>query len=213
MKSRATMTESPAGKRSFSTLVRRTHLFLALFLTPWVLMYAVSTFTMHHRALFTGEHRRVDPGFELIREETYRLDVAPNDDTRDVARRVLRDLDLEGAFSVRGNLEEGTLTIRRNRPAGAYRITVAADAGTVRVERQRFEMTYVLEMLHRQRGYQTSYWANDLWAVIVDGVIAAILLWAVTGLWMWWEMARTRRLGALCLTIGAALFLLFMLTL
>ena len=27
----------------FSKILRRTHLYLALFLTPWVLMYAVST--------------------------------------------------------------------------------------------------------------------------------------------------------------------------
>jgi hypothetical protein len=81
------------------------------------------------------------------------------------------------------------------------------------VERQRFGAAYVLEMLHRRRGFQQPFWANDLWGLIVDGVILSILLWAATGLWMWWEMVRTRRLGALFLGAGVAFFLLFLLLL
>ena len=196
-----------------SKLIRRTHLFLALFLAPWVLMYALSTITMHHRALFTGEHRRVDPGYEVIREEAYAPSFANDEDRQVVARRILQDLDLEGAFTVRGRLDQQTLTILRDRPIGSYRITYETNTGRLRVERQQFGMAYFLEMLHRRRGYQHAFWANDLWALMVDGFILSILGWAATGLWMWWEMARTRRLGALCLGAGLAFFLLFLLTL
>ena len=198
---------------NLSKLIRRTHLFLALFLTPWVLIYAISTFAMHHRSWFTGEERRVDPGYELIREDTYTASFATDDDRQDIARRILTDLDLEGAFFVRGNLEDGALTITRDRPIGSYRITYEAEPGTIRVERQRFAMVYFLEMMHRRRGFQQPFIANDIYAVIVDGVIVAILLWAATGLWMWWEMIRTRKPGAWSLAAGIAFFLLFLLIL
>ena len=200
-------------KVAVSKLIRRTHLFLALFLMPWILMYAVSTLTMHHRALFTGEHRRVDPGYEVMREEAYSPPFTGDEDRQVAARRILQDLDLDGAFTVRGSLDREALIIERDRPIGSYRITYEPNPGTVRVERQRFGMTYFLEMLHRRRGYQHSFWGNDLWALIVDGIILSILVWAATGLWMWWEMARTRRLGALCLGAGVAFFLFFLLTL
>jgi hypothetical protein len=36
---------------SFTTLVRRIHLYLALFLTPWILMYAIAVFSANHRGL------------------------------------------------------------------------------------------------------------------------------------------------------------------
>lgn len=199
--------------KTVSKLIRRTHLFLALFLTPWVLMYALSTIAMHHRALFTGAHERIDPGYEMIREEAYTPSPAHDAPPQVVAQQILQDLDLEGAFTVRGSLSEGTLTILRNRPIGSYRITYETTPGVLRLERQHFETTYFLEMLHRRRGYQQAFWANDLWAFVVDGVIVSILLWAATGLWMWWELARTRKLGALCLGAGAALFLLFLLLL
>ncbi|MEZ4699144.1 MAG: PepSY-associated TM helix domain-containing protein [Rhodothermales bacterium] len=193
-----------------SRLIRRTHLFLALFLTPWVLMYALSTISMHHRLLFTGEERRVDPGYELVSEQRYERAPAEGEDRHAVAERILADLDLEGAFSVRGDLETGPLTIVRDRPIGARRITYDPAAATVRIERQRFGLAFVLEMLHRRRGFQHPFFAHDAWAFIVDSVIVAILLWAATGLWMWWEMLKTRRLGALFLAAGVALFALFL---
>lgn len=36
----------------FSKFVRRSHMYLALFLTPSILMYALSTLAMTHRAAF-----------------------------------------------------------------------------------------------------------------------------------------------------------------
>jgi hypothetical protein len=68
-------------------------------------------------------------------------------------------------------------------------------------------------MLHRRRGFSEDYLANDLWAFIVDSVIVAIVLWAVTGLWMWLEMSRTRKLGSICLMGGSALFSFLLLVL
>ena len=53
-----------------SKLLRRIHMYLALFLTPWVLMYGLSTMAMNHhqslRALYGGA-----PAFSMERELTY----------------------------------------------------------------------------------------------------------------------------------------------
>jgi hypothetical protein len=69
-------------------------------------------------------------------------------------------------------------------PDISNRITYQKDPGILRVERQKFSMTFVLEMLHRQRGYNEPFPANDAWALAVDGVIVINLIWAATGLWM-----------------------------
>ena len=37
----------------FSKFLRRSHMYLALFLTPWMLVYALSTMGMNHRQYFT----------------------------------------------------------------------------------------------------------------------------------------------------------------
>ena len=43
-------------------------------------------------------------------------------------------------------------------------------------------------------------------AVSVDIVVAAMVFWALSGVWMWWEMRATRRWGAVCLIVGLGLF-------
>ncbi len=192
-------------------IVRRVHLLLGLFLAPWVLMYSLSTLGMHHRKLFTGNERRVHPGYELISEQKYPQLLDADGDRHSAALQILRDLDMEGAYSVRGTLQEGHLTIIRDQPVRPFRVTYLGDTGTLRIERQNFGLTYFLEMLHRRRGYQQDYMGNDLWALVVDGVILTILIWAITGIWMWWSMLRTRKPGAWCLVAGVTLFLVFLL--
>ena len=197
----------------FSTLVRRTHLFLALFLTPWVLMYAVSTIAMHHRAFFIGSEERVEPDYELVHEQVYQMSDDLEQDRRVAAEAILRDLGMSGAHRVTSRPEDEELTIHRDNPFGSYRISYLPVARMLRLERQKPDPTYVLEMMHRRRGFGEPFLPNDLWAFVVDGVIVAILGWAATGLWMWWEMARTRRLGAIILLLGLGLFLVFLTTL
>jgi hypothetical protein len=36
----------------FSKFIRQTHMYLALLLAPWILLYALSTIAMNHREAF-----------------------------------------------------------------------------------------------------------------------------------------------------------------
>jgi hypothetical protein len=45
-------------------------------------------------------------------------------------------------------------------------------------------------------------------AVSVDAVIAAMVVWALSGLWMWWEMRATRFWGTAAALSGVLLFVL-----
>ena len=72
--------------------------------------------------------------------------------------------------------------------------------------------TQVLERMHRRRGYAQPFAQDSIWGVIVDAFVVVSLLWAFTGVWLWWELKVTRRFGALCLALGMALFAVFLLT-
>jgi hypothetical protein len=56
-----------------SKVLRRTHMYVALFLFPWVLMYAVSTLVMNHRAVFTARDGERPIPYELERRLVYEL--------------------------------------------------------------------------------------------------------------------------------------------
>ena len=189
----------------FSKIVRRTHMYLALFLTPWMFVYATSTIAMNHRmprpTLLVKEHDAAYPNaFE------------PRTPPREIAQQILSDLNLEGAFGVQGPAPDGRLTINRQGMLSPRRITYTPNDGRVVVERVDLETSGFLNRFHRRRGYQQPYAADIAMAVSVDAVIVAMVFWALSGLWMWWEMRATRWWGVACVATGIGIFSLFILT-
>lgn len=191
-----------------SKILRRSHMYLALFLTPWMVMYTASTLVMNHREQF----RTGPPEFELEREAA--VDVAASDpaNSRQVARSVLLSLGLDGAFHVNRPAKDGALTIQRLDPVTPRRIVYRPAEKKAVIERQVFEANAFLERMHRRRGFQQDYVLDDAWAFTVDLVIAAMLFWVFSGLWMWWEMKPSRRLGAILGVAGAVLFTCLLVT-
>ena len=187
-----------------SKLIRRVHLYLGLFLAPWIAMYSISTMAMNHREAFG----KAPPVFELESERVFD-GVMPEAGAAAKARVLLASLSLDGANSAR-QAADGSLTIQRLDPVTPRRITYRPETKAVRVERQVFRANQFLERMHRKRGYQQDYLTDDLWAATVDLTIAAILLWALTGLWMWWELKAARALGAVCAAAGVALFAFYL---
>jgi hypothetical protein len=196
----------------FSKLLRRTHMYLALFLFPWLLMYAASTLVMNHRALFAARYGSGPVPFETERTMTYEAAFAENADLRAISRQILDSVGLDGAHNV-SRRKDGAIVINRNDLVSPRRLTYSPADRTLVVERMTYRTNALLERFHRRRGYATGYRLDTVWAVSVDLAIAAMLFWVLSGLWMWWEMKATRLAGGLAVLSGAALFALFLLTL
>lgn len=179
-------------------------MYVALFLTPWMLMYTLSTVAMNHK----DHEAQHPPKFTPEREFTYDGVFPEGVKPRDIARQLITSLDMEGTHNVQRATAEH-ITIVRQHPVAPRRITFTAADRKVVIERMEFETSAFLERMHRRRGFQQPYLLEDTWAFSVDLVIAAICFWALSGLWMWWELKVTRKLGALCLIGGAALFAFF----
>jgi hypothetical protein len=193
-----------------SRLLRRTHLYLALFLAPWLLMYAASTFVMNHRALFHNEEPPPPPQYEVERQLTYPGDLPDGATPAQIALQLLATLDLDGAHSFARSSTSEKVVVTRLHATAPRRITYTAADRRVVVEKMTFSNVRFLEQMHRRRGYQHNYLLDDLWAISVDLTIAALILLALSGIWMWWELRVTRRYGAVALSAGILLFALFL---
>lgn len=178
-------------------------MYLALFLGPWVLMYSLSTMVMNHRAWFRGDPP-AQPAWEPVSRSVYDGVFPPEATGRQMAAQILASLDMEGAHQA--TLRDGRLVILRNLPSRPLRLTYSNANGTLTVERQAAAGAAFLERMHRRRGFQHPYAIEDAWAFSVDFFIAAMLFWALSGLWMWWEMKATRQWGWASLAIGLVLF-------
>jgi len=69
----------PTGRPSSgsSHLVHRVHLYLGLFLAPWMLMYALSTLFMEHRPFVQSFYATEKPQFTVEREMNDSRTLAP----------------------------------------------------------------------------------------------------------------------------------------
>ncbi len=196
----------------FSRLVRRTHMYLALFLAPWMLMYAASTLVMNHRAVFVERYGTGPVPFQKERELVYDASLSLDADLKTTSRQILASLDLDGAHGVTRR-KDGAIVINRNDLITPRRITFTPETRRLLVERMERRPNAFLERFHRRRGYATGYRLDAAWAATVDAVIVSMVFWALSGLWMWWEMKVTRGFGALAFVGGVGLFVLYLVVL
>jgi hypothetical protein len=195
-----------------SLVIRRIHLYLALFLTPWMLMYAISTTAMNHRGFFEEYYGEHAAQWEVESEAHFDATIGPKTSRGDVANQILSHLGIEGAHNTQGRLDR-RITITRDNPWNFRRITFTPEDGNLKVERRLGKIPVILESLHRRRGgYQHPIITEHLWSVTIDLVIFAMIFWAGSGIWMCWEMSVTRRLGAVALGVSLLLYALCLVT-
>lgn len=191
---------------------RRIHLYVALFFAPWLLMYGLSAIVLNHRDFFTRYYGGHLFNYELEQELPYQADWPDDAEPQELGRQVLDDLHLTGAYWAQRWGDGQTLTVHRDDPIHARRIVVTPKDGSLRVERQVFRIPSFLFSLHRRRGYQQDYLADDAWALSIDVLIVCMIFWVVSGVWMWTKMSSVRRWGGASLVIGCALFVFFLVT-
>lgn len=126
-------------------------------------------------------------------------------DPRTVAGEILADLDMNRSFwANRPNPRR--LEIHAFTFLGATRITYHIEEGRLVAEKQRFAIDRFCVNFHERGGFGQPPWLTKAWGVIVDLVGLALVIWAVSGLVVWWKVRRQHMAGALVLLAGAATF-------
>ena len=200
---------------TFDKLNRRTHLYLGLFLLPWLFMYGLSSFIIIHQSWF-GLNKQ-ERHYETLYEKEYRHPVTAQGSNnepqlRAAAREILKDCNLDGAFWV-DKPNPDTLHIDRFDFWGSTSLTYSIKDQKLRVERQRMRVPQAIIRMHFRGGYlQPDFW-NKFWGLLVDIACLGIIIWIISGLIMWWRLPRLRLWGAVALCGGILSFALLVWTL
>ena len=191
-------------------VIRQIHMYLGLFLAPWMLIYALSTMAMNHREFFKEHYGGTMVKWQVEKEQTLTPQFKADASAQEMAASILQGENNYGNFNANLTRDRQKLTINRTDPVTPRRFTYTpADAKLV-IEKQEFRSQPFLEGLHRRRGFQSSFLLDKLWGTSVDLVIIAMVFWVLSGLWIWWGLKPTRRLGMAMAAGGFALFLLFL---
>lgn len=195
-----------------ASVLRKTHLYAALFLTPWILMYGISGFLMNHREFVQHLHNGKMSEFATESRTMYN-GVFPYDaGPRTKAEQILTDMDIDGSFNAGENAKTGILTINRLDPVTPRRLTYNPADNSLLIERETLHFPAFIQRLHLRRGYQHTFLADDAWAFIVDIVIASIFFWCISGVVMWKVIRNIRSTGIIFLLSGFGLFLFLVLS-
>ncbi len=195
-----------------SKVIRRVHMYLALFLTPWMLVYALSGLVLNHGEMVRGFYGGKFSDFEKIGERPYAAAFSADADARLIGAQILDDLGLAGTFNVQGNPDQPRLVINRSAPFTAHRITYFRAEHRLVIEKQSLNAPVVLNRLHFRHGYEQNFFSAKIWAVVVDLAVVGMLFWVASGIWMWWEIRPARAWGAVFALVGCGAFGLLLAT-
>lgn len=171
--------------------IRRIHLFTALFLMTFVVMYFATGYTMVHEGLLDNPDPEKKTRAARLK---YKGEKTPE----------AYALHLQEAFGLAGKrlppqrLEDGRWKFEYFRPGRFYEAVVSAAGDSVRITESREHLRRTLTGFHRMHGYGGG-WLYDGWVVCYDLASASLILFALTGIYMWYKLTQRRLLGWLLL--------------
>jgi hypothetical protein len=194
-----------------SKIIRRTHMYLALFITPWMIIYSLSGLVLNHFPLVRSWYGGTFGQFEKVEERKYTAAFSADADAKAVAAQILEQLGMTGAFNVQGGPDAPRMVINRPTAFYAHRITWTRAENKLLIEKQTFNAAMFVNRSHFRHGYEQPFLSSKLWAITVDLAVIGMLFWVASGIWMWWEIKPARIWGAVFGAAGLAAFgILFM---
>lgn len=188
-------------------LNRRLHLYLGLALSPWILLYAVSSIPFSHGRFFDDlDKAKGQPNWTRRAEIPFDAP-APQEDgeLRAFGARIMQTAGLEGAF---GAYRQGPsqINVYVHSVWNSTQVKYLANEKKLVVEDKRFRWDHMLTGFHAKGGFEQDDWRHDSWGVVVDLVSLGLILWVASGLYMWVPMRNLRRSGLVALAAGAVSF-------
>jgi hypothetical protein len=172
-------------------LVRRIHLFSGSIIMAFLMMYFVSGYMMIHRPWFL---RPLPPATV----ETAPLEAGLPVNVDQLAVYVKEKFQLRGRLQYPQTQPKDGKRFWVLRPGVMLRVDVPADQRQITFTNQRAGLVGTLIMLHKVRGYDDQ-WLFDLYALFCDLAGLSMILFAVSGVYLWWKRTRNRTWGIVCL--------------
>lgn len=187
---------------------RDLHLYLGLFISPFLLLFAGSVFFLNHAKVAPAQWSRVEAVHNLRVPDN--LGQLRGRDAAAAAREILRQLGLRGEvgftrFASRTRRFFFTVTT----PGFEANVDVDAAAGTATVSSRTLGIWERLAYLHKMPGphnveIRGNWGPTRAWGVLADATIYMTLFITLSGVYLWWSLRAERRVGLAMLSAGVA---------
>jgi hypothetical protein len=194
-----------SGNRSFWTTfylwTRNLHLYFGLFISPFVVVFAISTIMLNHN---WKPPQAVEKSVHPIKLVEGLVDYPQ-------ARQILDQLGITGEVNfVRGFRGAEIVRIPVLKPGARTVVSVNVKNSTAEVERHRLGLLHGLLFLHIVPGPHKpeSNWVfTKLWAAVSDTTVYLMIFLSISGIYMWAVLKGERSPGFISLGLGCVTFL------
>lgn len=185
---------------------RDLHLYVGLFISPFVLLFAASVFYLNHGKLVLGtpplaethQNLRLPDGFDQLQGR----------EAVDWARQILPQVGVTGEIGFLRDGTEGHLVFPVSRAGLETTVDLNLDARSATVTRRTMNMWESLAYLHKMPGphnvaIRGNWVGTQVWRWFADATIYLLLFISASGIYLWCAMTAERRIGLTLLTAGA----------
>lgn len=195
----------PFFARSPYLWMRELHLYTGLFLSPFVLLFAITGIFFNHAWNPWGKK-------ETGEVRTAQVEVAADQDGIAQAKAVMRQVGVSG--EIRNVFRRANrLTIPVMMPGKEAEIVVDMEAQTAQIRTWEMGFGDALLYLHKSPGPHNAAirgnWVyTRLWEMLSDGVVYLVLFLSASGIYVWTVLKATRHTGLIAMGAGVLSFVL-----
>lgn len=191
--------------KAFYRWTRDLHLWLGLFLSPFLVVYAVSTILINHNATPGRDAPEETSGPVLV--------VVPDEEDRiRLGRDIIAQLGITGELGgVRRMPAQQKIVIPVNVPGKRQVVTVDTTTSLATVATKSPGFLSGLVYLHFAPGQHLVgisgnwFWMR-LWHWMADATVYVVLFLTASGVYLWTVLKAERKVGLICLGAGAVSF-------
>lgn len=192
--------------KKYYPLVRSLHLYIGLFISPFVLIFCISVLVFNHASLFS----RLAPVQSLPATRS-KLDGIPRDTTDLLtAKAIIAKLGISGEIDFISTTQD-RIAFPVIKPGLRTKIEVDTRTDSVTITPQQEGSLGAMTYLHAMPGpHNAKLRGNSLfliiWKLLADGVVYLLLFLTATGIFLWWCLKRERQWGLIALVMGGLVF-------
>jgi hypothetical protein len=195
----------------FYRWTRELHLYAGLFVSPFLLLFAVSVFFLNHAKVQPDAWTDVRTFSSLRIPEM--LEQAQGMAGVVAAQAIARQVGFDGEIGfTRFNRQTGQFVFPISKPGREASVTVDSQAGVVTVFARETSFWESLAYLHKMPGphnvtIRGNWLPTVVWRGFADGTIYLTLFLTISGLYLWWAIRAERRTGLVIVSMGLLTFL------
>ena len=186
--------------------LRKIHLYSALSLLGFMLIYFLSGFLVLNRGLFPASEPQISTKIVQVQ--------APASlDAGQTGRWLAEELELGGQLQAPQVQDDGRVRYRYFRPGLVLEALLSADRGSVEITRTEYSIIETASGFHSVHSYGSGF-IRDLWALLLDLASLGCIVFAISGVCIWATSAERDKVSwvmlpaGLVITIGTVLYVM-----